>query len=454
MPRHLLLEGSDPQALMMRVREELGPEARVIRAEEVRSGGVLGFFARRHYELTVEVPDAGERPARPAAATPEVTSDALAQEIADAKAARDEMLSGTAHLASRAQEAAETAKRAAGPEAPVPSPVTYDEAPPAVVESTDMAEFDRLVLRLTREAEEGAPAEPVTRAPSPAAPEAFRPAAFPIADRDSATVVGSAREEVAQRPAPDQPQPASPATGGISVRGTVLHRSGAYADIAAAGRAASGPALRALGVPSRFLADGGLGEEPLLDVIERFEVPGVRRPEEADLVVIAGPADQAVRVATQVAAWLGLEQTAVVLAGDIQAIRGHGRRIVTEDSARAARRRAHAAGAQGHPLIVALGVGSGPRGAAEALPMLEAFDADTLWWVADASRRVSALNTVLSVIAQWRPVDGVAAFDLAQAQAPAAMLDADAPLTWMDGLPAASVVWAALLSERLAELED
>jgi len=52
----LLLEGGDLPALMARVREECGPEARIVRAERVRSGGVAGFFAREHYELTVEVP--------------------------------------------------------------------------------------------------------------------------------------------------------------------------------------------------------------------------------------------------------------------------------------------------------------------------------------------------------------------------------------------------------------
>lgn len=56
MSRRLLLEGGDLPALMARVRQECGPDARIVRAERVRSGGVAGFFAREHYELTVEVP--------------------------------------------------------------------------------------------------------------------------------------------------------------------------------------------------------------------------------------------------------------------------------------------------------------------------------------------------------------------------------------------------------------
>src|SRR5687768_10238540 len=50
---------------MEQVREELGPGARVVSAERVRSGGVAGFFARERFELTVDVPDAP--PARPRA---------------------------------------------------------------------------------------------------------------------------------------------------------------------------------------------------------------------------------------------------------------------------------------------------------------------------------------------------------------------------------------------------
>ena len=33
------------------------PRVRIISADKVRSGGVGGFFAKQHYELSVEVPD-------------------------------------------------------------------------------------------------------------------------------------------------------------------------------------------------------------------------------------------------------------------------------------------------------------------------------------------------------------------------------------------------------------
>lgn len=51
----LQLEGPELEPLLARVRNELGPHARIVHAEKVRSGGVAGFFATERFELTVEV---------------------------------------------------------------------------------------------------------------------------------------------------------------------------------------------------------------------------------------------------------------------------------------------------------------------------------------------------------------------------------------------------------------
>ena len=59
MPELLLLEGEDLPGLMLQVRDRFGPRATIVRAERVRRGGLAGFFAREHYELTVEVLDNG-----------------------------------------------------------------------------------------------------------------------------------------------------------------------------------------------------------------------------------------------------------------------------------------------------------------------------------------------------------------------------------------------------------
>jgi hypothetical protein len=54
---NLLLEGTDLEALLVRAHQEGGAAARIVRAEKVRRGGFLGFFAREGFEVAVEIPN-------------------------------------------------------------------------------------------------------------------------------------------------------------------------------------------------------------------------------------------------------------------------------------------------------------------------------------------------------------------------------------------------------------
>lgn len=96
MATRLQLEGGDLAALLAQVGEDLGPGAKVIRAERVRTGGVAGFFAREHFELTVEVPDAplprprASRVTRPAAGGPPSALSGLDALLGAADAADDD----------------------------------------------------------------------------------------------------------------------------------------------------------------------------------------------------------------------------------------------------------------------------------------------------------------------------------------------------------------------------
>jgi hypothetical protein len=76
-PTRVLLEGPAIEPLLAQVRDEYGSSVRIISADKVRSGGFGGFFAKQHYELSVEVPDAEEReaPVRRPAAPPAAAAD-------------------------------------------------------------------------------------------------------------------------------------------------------------------------------------------------------------------------------------------------------------------------------------------------------------------------------------------------------------------------------------------
>ena len=53
MSLQMLLEGPDLDGILREVEANYGREFKVIQAEQVRSGGMGGFFAKQHYEVTI-----------------------------------------------------------------------------------------------------------------------------------------------------------------------------------------------------------------------------------------------------------------------------------------------------------------------------------------------------------------------------------------------------------------
>jgi hypothetical protein len=54
-PKRFQLEGNSMAELQAQVIAEHGPDARIIAADKVTVGGIRGFFARQHFEVTVEI---------------------------------------------------------------------------------------------------------------------------------------------------------------------------------------------------------------------------------------------------------------------------------------------------------------------------------------------------------------------------------------------------------------
>jgi hypothetical protein len=80
----LQLEGTSLSDLQAQVLAEHGTTATIVKVEKVTVGGIRGFFARRHYELIVEItqqpdarPDASRSGSRSDAMLPEEVADAL-----------------------------------------------------------------------------------------------------------------------------------------------------------------------------------------------------------------------------------------------------------------------------------------------------------------------------------------------------------------------------------------
>ncbi|GGK82888.1 hypothetical protein [Mangrovihabitans endophyticus] len=95
MPTRVLLEGPAIEPLLAQVRDEYGAGVRIISADKVRTGGIGGFFAKQHYELSVEVPDPGEErkaPPRKPASRPVAPGAAAARGAASGPSSLEQLL--------------------------------------------------------------------------------------------------------------------------------------------------------------------------------------------------------------------------------------------------------------------------------------------------------------------------------------------------------------------------
>lgn len=413
MPTRLLLDGDDLPELMIRIREEMGPHARVVKAERIRTGGFAGFFAREHYELTVEIPDPPTAQERWRATHPTGGLDAL---MAAADAGDD------------AVESIDVEP----PELPVSTASdTFADvlaSVRAMVGQGETAGVEVSPVVPSGGGDAGASAEPV-------------PFAFPRLEREEVQVVPEqvGTEQVgAEEVVPEQ---AGPTPGPAALPEVPDGRGGATA-----------AGLLELGVPVRLLEgfDNLTDPVPLSMLVRRFERPPAVRLEAGATVVVVGAGEHALRVASQMAGRAGLDGRDVLLAGEIDSVAGHGRRLLTVAAAarHRSRRRTDA------PTVVALGVGTGRAAHDDAAALLAALEPDQAWVVVDARLRVGEMRRLVRAVGAQRPVDALAVVGTPEAQAPGVVLDVGVPVGWVDGLPATALVWAALLSERLADDAD
>jgi len=414
----LLLEGADLAELMVHVRAEFGPTARIVRAERVRTGGLAGFFARERYELTIDVPDAPAAPTTgllrrrmPAAGA---GAGAGAGGIDALLAAADAADAGPDGYGPPGSDVLAPARAGAVPEAP-PRVSTGEEAFASVLEQ--MRAMTGAVAP-DHQLEVPAPAAPVPAGPVDAGGRAFEPAAPPVL------------------PAP-APAPA-------------VERVPADARVAAGG--VPRDALAELGVPAALLAAVGDGPVELARLLAAVPAaPPVPR-DPGTVLVVAGPPEDAARVAELLALRSG--SGPVVLAGDAEAGAGAGtggsagRRLTT--AAAAARWRAEPTGTDG-VTVVALGVRPGRAREDAAAELLAALAPDQAWGVVDARSKTRDCARWIAGVGARRPLDALAVGGLFDTSEPGTVLGLGVPVAWIDGVPASRVAWAAALGEHLPE---
>lgn len=61
MPTQYQLNGSSLQQIQQQATELYGENAQIMKAEKVRTGGIIGFFSKEHFEAVIQIPETGKR---------------------------------------------------------------------------------------------------------------------------------------------------------------------------------------------------------------------------------------------------------------------------------------------------------------------------------------------------------------------------------------------------------
>jgi hypothetical protein len=494
-PTRVLLEGPAIEPLLAQVRDEYGSSVRIISADKVRSGGIGGFFAKQHYELSVEVPDptedsddmaqqtvAGngthnfERLLEQAEAHDRVSSDRAPaaperqtrQEgrqagLGDTGAAFAELMAGldvAGHLGEgrgpsrpRAGEPARPAEareetptvRPFRPATATGSPVNAGQRPLPAALPTKPSFPERPAAR---ERETPEPRETMTpiRAAT-AAPRSVSPAPFRTAEPTPAPPRAAFAQPFTQPPAPirsaadvyglDDPAPISPAPAAPT---PAALRSGELDPVQRN--------LITVGMPeamARKITGGDTYAGVLSVLAARPAAPGI--PDgPGEILVLAGEVHTAVPIAKQILEQLHVDQTHLLLAAPSTAGTGlHSSRLISSRSA--AESRAEKLQSSEHPWVVVIEAPVGGTDPFWVNDMCDALGATALWAVVDATRKTADSARHLRNLGE---VEALVVHSVELTADPASVLGLDVPIFSLDGKPATPHAWAAMLCARIA----
>ncbi|GAA0742760.1 hypothetical protein Drose_31675 [Dactylosporangium roseum] len=487
MPTRLLLEGRDLEELLAQVRAEHGPDAVVVSAEKVRTGGVGGLFGTQKYELTVEVPDAAGTTEPPAGPTGQDDTPKRALSIEDlaamADAAERPRASGSGAAfaemlaAERPTTAADALNQLLAGEAGAPA---EESAAPSVRPFRPSA--NQPVAKLGMRQVNAGPAPATTRPQAPAGPQdrvvagpnrgsvaAGRgaapgrpePSGF---DRTGYVPPGSVRPDPAGfRPGDSRQESVMPveATATVEKPRTPPASERLASAYNPQGGTPSEPAerierperqtalsrkLQSLGVPTD-LALRATSADTYSAIVEAFAaLPDAEPAPDApgETLVVVGESAHAVDVARWVAETQRLDGDHILFAGRNAAAAGieAKRRITGPHDARLWAKKLRKSDA---PSVVA--VEAALDEAHWAAAIIEAVRPVAVWVVVDASRKTSDVAHHLQGL---RRVDAICLRGTMASGDPASPLSLRLPVALLDGRPSTPYQWAAMLCERLS----
>ncbi|XVU24981.1 hypothetical protein ACQPZJ_48625 [Actinoplanes sp. CA-054009] len=504
----MLLEGPAIEPLLAQVRDEYGSRVRIISADKVRSGGVGGFFAKQHYELSVEVPDGNEdgndmpqrsktadsgqhslerlleraesqdrmdeaarpafgtatprsvTPASFAAARPKPPADLGVDEgrhaaIGDTGAAFAELMAGLDATGGTATERSrpkpppkeETPTvRPFRPAAATESAVNTGVKPaaPQAFEPPPMPNIQPQSPAAPPAAP--APAAPVAASVSPAAPVAEVAPQSPAHAPNLADHIGgfAATEVEVDEPAPE-PEPV-PETYGFRQVTPVSAVPATPEPPTASEQVVSN--LVSVGMPEA-MARQITGSDTYAGVLSvlaaRPSAPSI--PDgPGEILVLAGDINIAVPIARQLLENIDVPENHLLLAAPSTAGTGlHSSRLIS--TAEAAEARAEKLHQADQSWVVVL---DAPVGGTDPLwvnEMCDAIGATALWGVVDATRKTADTGRHLRTLGE---VEALVVHSVELTADPGSVLGLDLPIHSLDDRPATPHAWAAMLCARIA----
>jgi hypothetical protein len=496
----VLLEGPAIEPLLAQVRDEYGSSVRIISADKVRSGGFGGFFAKQHYELSVEVPDAEEREVAQRPPVAEEPPQTLEQLLARAES-RDRIAPGPDpidRLSGRDAGIgdADAAVGRPAPEAGSPPGAGRAAADPGAAFAELMAGLDKAdsspwgrpgprpaaaepdrpespTVRPFRPAQAtGSPVNGATRA-QPAVPS-LAELMGGLGVNDAPTFpTNAAANLAAQNPAPPRTAaaayglvPASPAPAGSELAETLAGLGLGVPATAAtptvhATTSAQPPALlrqvqadpvqlnlMRVGLPEAMAAQiiGGDTYAGVLSVLAaRPSAPPVPDAP-GEILVVCGDLDHALPIARTLCEQSGIDQAHLMLGGPTGAGTGMHASRVLGDPPLAATKADRLQNAD-HAWIVVIDAPVGRTDPLWVSDMCDAVGATAVWAVVDATRKTADSARHLRSLGE---VEALVVHSVDITADPATVLGLDLPIVSLDGKPATPHSWAAMLCARIA----
>jgi hypothetical protein len=503
----VLLEGPAIEPLLAQVRDEYGSGVRIISADKVRSGGVGGFFAKQHYELSVEVPDPNEDRTDMAKRTTTGDNSHTLERLLERAESQDRLdepgrpaaRNVTPAAFGQARPGETTFSRPARPARPAAATGFGADEGRGAAHSDTNAAFAELMAGLNQAGHEPLPEEernpPRPKATVPLRGEdaptvrPFRPAAtteapvnhppkatMPVVSAPPAPEPVHVAQHAAVHETPPVTQPSlADRIGGlgaseIEIDEPVIEEEEIETPAPSAAEAFglkpitpvpaaapvvpvadSDPVIRNLisvGMPEAMASQitGADTYAGVLSVLAaRPSAPGI--PDgPGEILVLAGDINLGVPIARQLLDQIGVPENHLLLAAPSVAGTGlHSSRLIPNREAAESRVDKLHNAEQAWVVVMDSAVGgTDPLWVNE---MCDAIGATAVWAIVDATRKTADTARHLRTLGE---VEALVVHGVELTQDPASVLGLDLPIFSLDGKPATPHAWAAMLCARIA----